>query len=235
MKEAVRNAVAPYNEKWEGLVLSMYADWESLITTSIGCLIDSTPAPGAWAPAMGLPWRHPANASGKPAGLLATQAEVVAEWKRVKAGTCGAKRLLKRSDCPRVQAGKVCYAHDGWRASEIPSALRLLRADAEALVQQRAAGMWSILVKRFPTLVTAPADAQLGVLSWSWAMGANRTGWPKFFAAIKAGDWMTCAKESAISTKGNAGVIPRNQAQVVLFTNAAKSPDPDTLYWPRAL
>lgn len=232
MKQSARNAVVLYNEPLEGMVLSMYADWESLITSSIGILLDSTPSPDPWRPALGLPWRH-TN------GLLATLPEVAVEWHRVKQGACGAKRLKSRAECPRVQAGKVCHAHDGWRSSETPGALKLLRQDAEALVKQRADGMWSVLVKRFPNLADAPADAQLGVLSWAWAMGANRTGWPKFFAAIKAGDWATCATESQISTKGNAGVVPRNKHQKTLFMNAAKVAEqglsPETLYWPKAL
>lgn len=238
MRSSVREAVASYNEKFEGMVLSMYADWESLITTSIGCLVDATPSAAPWQPVMGLPWRHPANASGVPAGLPATPAEIAAEWWRVKNGCCGKSRLKSKNDCPRVQAGQVCFAHHGWRSSETKQALRLLREDAEALVQQRAAGMWAVLVKRFPNLATAPSDAQLGVLSWAWAMGANRTGWPKFFAAIKNEDWLACAKESQMSTKGNAGVIPRNAAQEVLFKNAAavkaKGLNPDVLYWPKS-
>lgn len=226
MRASVSSKVALYNEKFEGMVYSMYADWESLITTSIGCLVDRPQD------VLKLPWKTRY-------GLAATPTEIAAEWRRIKAGTCGMSRLKSRKQCPRVQSGRVCFAHDGWRASETPDALKLLRADAEALVQQRAAGMWATLVKRFPGLVDAPADAQLGVLSWAWAMGAARTGWPKFFAAIQAKDWMACAKESQISTAGNAGVIPRNAAQSILFNNAAKvvasGLDPDALYWPRAL
>ena len=67
-----------------------------------------------------------------------------------------------------------------------------------------------------------PADAQLGLLSMAWALGAPKigNGWPNFKAACGKQDFDAAVKSCEINTVGNPGVIPRNTANRRLFKNA---------------
>lgn len=98
------------------------------------------------------------------------------------------------------------------------------------------------LKKFFPGFDSWPADAQLGVLSMSWAMGPEfSVKYPRFTAALNkvVPDFETAAKESRISTEGNPGVASRNADNLTLFKNAAavlaKGYDVSQLYWPNSI
>ena len=144
---------------------------------------------------LALPWEWRIN--GKPA----TQLEITDEWRRIKADQ------LLRFASPSV-----------WQSM---TALVLPPKAIDALVVKRAAAFDAILTRRFPDYPQWPSDAQLGVLSMSWAMGAN-FDYPHFASAALKQDFAACAKECAIGTVGNPGVIPRNAANVKLFNNAAQ-------------
>lgn len=141
-----------------------------------------------------LPWKR---ADGSPA----TRDEIAAEWATIKA----AKGLATAG---HKAAAKLCKLH--------------LTADGVAqVVEKKLDATARELARRFPGFAELPADAQLGLLSMAWAMGANFR-FPKFQAAIEQRDFERAAAECTIREAGNAGVIPRNIANRQLFRNAAR-------------
>lgn len=129
-------------------------------------------------------------------GAPATPAEVATEWHAVKDS--------------RIPAWK------GMRP------LVLQDLDVEALVEQRLQHNESYLSRRWQNWNDWPADAQLGAHSCAWAAGA---GWlaPHFDVAVNALDFDTAAIECQLNATGNPGLVPRNAANKLLFTNAAKT------------
>jgi GH24 family phage-related lysozyme (muramidase) len=146
--------------------------------------------------AVGLPFVH------KTDGSAASIAEIAAEWTALK--------------------GNQALATKGYRACDPLTKLRLTDEAIDALVLGRLDQNEAFLKKTFTAWDQWPADAQLGVLSMAWAMGPGfPVDWPTFTAACKAQDWSTAAANCHISEIGNAGVKPRNVADVLLFNNAA--------------
>lgn len=192
MRQTVRDNYAAFTSRFEGAVPWMYLDVKGLVTTGIGNLIDS---PGA---AQALPWRHGVN------GALASPAEVAAGWQAVKA----------RQDQKLIGGGQKFWG-----------TLTDLRLDADGIRQLVDAKLQSneaILRNRFPGYESWPADAQLGLLSMAWAMGANFK-FPKFEAAVNGlvPDFRAAASLSHMNAAGNPGLVPRNTANESLFLSAA--------------
>jgi len=94
-----------------------------------------------------------------------------------------------------------------------------------------------------------PADAQLGLLSMTWALGTTKlkNGWPSFNAACKKQDFDVAVNHCEISAVGNPVLALRNDENKKLFNNAAAVRASDgknlaeniqqrrTLYYPRTL
>lgn len=190
----------------------MYCDVLGLVTTGMGNLIDgSKEMTSGWsgdptnpAPALGLPWL-------RKDGTAATQAEILTEWHRVKA--VGGDKALQY-----------------WPST----AMLHLSDDAVAsLVYSKLAEFATALAARpsFSELKTWPADAQLGLLSMAWAMGAG-FNFPNFEAACSQRafgrylpdgvsiDPSTAAGQCKMSEIGNPGLVPRNKANAYLFLAA---------------
>lgn len=72
MKDEVRDGFVAFTARFEGTVTWMYLDVKGLVTTAVGCLIDSPSAACAAA------WIWPSS------GRVATPGDVSAEWYRVK-------------------------------------------------------------------------------------------------------------------------------------------------------
>lgn len=157
--------------------------------------------------AMGLPWRNRD-------GALAGQAQVSREWDTVKS----------------LQAMRV---RGGYAYADCTN-LRLTPQAIDDLTCAKLDEMWSHLLGRFPDAEAWPADAQLGLLSMAWAMGPA-FHFPAFASAALAQDFATCADQCKMREEGNPGLIPRNQANRTLFNNAARSHDPETLFYPSVL
>jgi len=161
--------------------------------------------------ALGLPFVH------KSTKVAATRDEIRAEWTMLK--------------------GKQDLAKKGHKACEAITDLRMTDQGMDDLVLAKLTSNESVLKKSFSDWDAWPADAQLGVLSMAWALGPGFPAhWTKFTAAAKVQDWTAAAANCKINETGNPGVKPRNEADVVLFTNAAavkaKGLDPATLYYP---
>lgn len=163
--------------------------------------------------ALGLPWK-------RSDGSLASRAEIIADWNAVKTYP-NAARL-----------GHLSVEH-----------IAKLRLDDEGLYaafQSKLASNEAYLRGQFDEWGDWPADAQLGVLSMAWAVGAAfQHTWPKFTAALRARDFDTAAVECFMPEEDHIGGLrPRNKANRILFRNAARvggDMDPETLYYPADL
>ena len=233
MRAVIPTVWVDINEPLEGIVLSMYADRRSLVTTGMGNLL-STARQAAL-----LPFR-------RPDGSLATGAEKEAEWHDILAGCCKSKgvpgdpQAWERCAWPgkvNPKTGRGCFAHQGWRVSDAAKPrLRLTRADVDALVGHELRRMWGELIKFFPDAHTWPAAAQLALLKMSWALGpAFCKTWPKFTAAALKRDFLECARHCTM--KGGGTIVQRNAINVSLFTEAHHVEhlglDPDVLHYPK--
>lgn len=137
----------------------------------------------------------------KASGARATPEQIAAEWRKIK-------------HMPEL-------AQKGHKACEPITQLRLKDDAIAALVRRRLAGNEVLIKKTFKDWEQWSADAQLAVLSVAWAVGAGfAPKWPKFTAACRAGDWAAAAEHCKLKEAGNPGVIPRNQANVLLLGNA---------------
>jgi GH24 family phage-related lysozyme (muramidase) len=162
--------------------------------------------------AVGLPFVHKAS------GAAATQDEIRAAWTALKARTDLAKA--------------------GHRPCEALNDLRLTEASMDQLVATKLASNETFLKRTFPDFDAWPADAQLGVLSMAWAMGPGfPANWKTFTAAVKAGDWAKATANCKMNETGNAGLVPRNKANALLFSNAgvvaASGTDVSVLHFPQ--
>lgn len=157
--------------------------------------------------ALALPLDHPD-------GRRATRDEIAVAWAKVKA----------RKDL--AWKGGMAYAS--------VTSLRLSPMNVEQVVFGKLDDIDRRLALRFPAYPTWPADAQLGVLSLSWACGPA-FHFPRFEAACRALDFDTAAAECKIANEQGT-IRTRNAANRTLFRNAAHVRramlDPSTLYYP---
>lgn len=198
MHPSVRSQFAAFATKFEGRVEYMYLDILQLVTVGIGNLIDPIDH------ALPLPFVYKNNP-----GVQASQAEIADEWNRVKAGGAALAQLGHLGAKPLTQ-------------------LQLNPADIDHLVEakllQNEATLKSV-TPEFAGFEQWPADAQLGLLSMAWAMGAafaQPPKWPNFRQAVASQDWDTAATQSHMNDTNNPGLRPRNFSNKVLFTNAAR-------------
>jgi hypothetical protein len=210
MYQAVRDAFYDFNVPFEGVVHWMYLDVKGLVTIGVGNLIDPVDH------AARLPFEY----EGQP-GSRASGDEIIAAWAEVKA----------RQDM-RLRSYREFQSFNNLRLSD----------DAIAtLVDRRLLEQEAFLIQHhFPDFENWCADAQLGCLSMTWAMGAN---FPARFVRFKQAclneDWETAKTECTINATGNPGVKPRNQANATLFANAARVAEqglePSVVYYPIVL
>lgn len=211
MHSSVQTAFRAFNEPFEGVVHWMYLDVRGLVTVGVGNLIEPVEL------ALKLPFHHRAEPS-----RAATAGEIAAEWRRVKSATS--------------------LAHAGWRACEAVTTLGLDDHAIDALISSCLDANEALLTKKssFQAFDVWPADAQLGLLSMSWALGVQGLErFSMFSAACRSGDFLGAAANCLIREGANPGVAPRNRANRVLFRNAATvrsaGIDPARLYYPVSL
>lgn len=159
---------------------------------------------------MYLPWR-------KPDGMLATVAEIQAEWTAVK----------RRQD----------LALKGGGIFKTITKLRLRRSDVEVLVRKKLLENETLIRARFGQYGWNdwPANVQLVIHSMAWAAGAGVFAkFPKFCAHAKRQDFAAMATECRVSP--DIGTIThRNNANERLLRSAAwmvsEGLDPEVLYF----
>jgi hypothetical protein len=157
----------------------------------------------------------------RPDGSYASRNEIAVEWLRVKA----------RTD----------LAPCGGMAFKRITTLRLPPEGIDRLVFGKLDLNDLALAKRFSAYTSWPADAQLAVLSMSWACGSEfEAEFPKFSALMERQDFVGAATECAIHDRfgKDPGTLHlRNVADVHLLHNAASvlalGLDPEILWYPR--
>ena len=211
MHPSVRNYFIKFNHAFEDTIEYMYLDIKGLVTIGVGNLIDVEMANDTknlkkvMDDLIKLPFVYKPAPRITNAGQNASAAEIEAEWKLVKEKQEHAKR--------------------GHTAFAIFTKLKLEEKTINDLAIKKAEAMEREL-KTDPSFMNFdqwPADAQLGLLSMAWALGASkiRLGWPNFKAACLKQDFDDMAKRCHINDAGNPGVAPRNDANRHLFKNAA--------------
>jgi hypothetical protein len=221
VRDIVRENFVPFTIPLEGALGGgyigipwMYQDVKGLVSSGLGNLLDPVSL------AIGLPWV-------RLDGTTATREDIVAEWMRIKnLGPNGKGQTA-------AQLGHL-YARPH-------TTLRLTADGLEQSLQGKLHQMDRYLASKFSGYEEWPADAQLGVLSHSWAVGpAFQARWPKLTGALRALDFRTAAKECYLAeATWISGLRPRNAANRLLFANAAvvldEGLDPDVLYYPSDL
>lgn len=197
MYDSVKAYFIKFTTQFEGRVNYMYLDIKGLVTIGIGNLIDPIDL------ALPLPFVFKNNPS-----MSASQDDITQEWNLIKSH-------------PEL-------AQEGAQAADPLTKLMLTDDNIDKLVIDKLLQNETKLINgtsEFASFQSWPADAQLGLLSMAWAMGpafAQGGKWPSFRQAIANGDWATAANQSQMNETGNPGLHPRNQADKILFNNAAK-------------
>jgi GH24 family phage-related lysozyme (muramidase) len=215
MFASVQLGFPAFSTRFEGRVPYMYLDIKGLVTIGVGNLIDPVEA------AQTLPFRF----KSRP-GVSATPDEIAGEWQTLKSNTS--------------------LATKGYTACGPVTQLELSDEAIDSVIVSRLTQNESFLKRQqwFLNFETWPADAQLGLLSMAWAMGPGGPGqFPHFRAACQTLDFSTAAANCRMSEAGNPGLVPRNQANFTLFSNAASvlageaqgSFQRSNLYYPRVL
>ena len=209
MHPEVRAAFVRVNTPIEGVVPWMYVDRRGLVHSGMGNLLE--PANRA----KRVPWHHLAGerASGDATqpfrfrGPLATPAEIDAAWSKVKTAAMTDK---------------------GGFVQHTLTDLRLDDAGLDTLINEALLTHEATLRAFLPGWDDFPADAQLALLSMAYAMGpgfaapGNSQFFPKFTAAIRAGDFALAAKHSTVQPDSDSALHHRNQMNRQLLLDAAK-------------
>jgi GH24 family phage-related lysozyme (muramidase) len=208
---SVAAAFLPFSVKLEGEEPWMYLDILGYVTTAIGNKVDPV------GEALGLPW---VNADGS----ASSAAEITAAWNAVDAERSDPKGETQTSGLATRYGG----AFGGVTSIRLTPAGIAQVFNAQVLINE------ATLRRYFPSYDTLPADAQMGIHSMAWAMGA---GFPATFtaftAAVNARDFVTAGKNAGFR---GSGVQTRIAADAVMFGNAAavqaQGLDPSVLYYP---
>jgi GH24 family phage-related lysozyme (muramidase) len=220
MFASVQSSFPAFSAGFEGRVPYMYVDIKGLVTVGVGNLVDPVGL------AQALPFRFKNKPGISAPGSPATPDQIAGEW-----------RTLKND--PSLTTKK-------YTACEPITQLELSDESIDTLISNRLTQNESFLKRQpwFQNFDTWPADAQLALLSMTWAMGpAGPGGFPLFRAACQNLDFNTAAAECRMNEAGNAGLVPRNKANVTLFSNAAivvaagaqGTLQRSNLYYPRVL
>lgn len=209
MHASVRQYFIAFNKKFEDQIKYMYLDIKGLVTIGVGNLIDVESASDTknlkkvMEELVELPFVYKKLVRG--AGQKASSSDIEAEWKIVK------------SEQKKAKIGASAFADITKLELEDKAITTLALKKADAMERE---------LKTDPAFMNFdqwPADAQLGLLSMAWALGASkiRLGWPNFKGACRKQDFDDMAKRCHINDVGNPGVAPRNDANRHLFKNAA--------------
>lgn len=156
----------------------------------------------------------------RPDGTPASRDEIAVAWRAVKTDPRAA--LLGHKYTEHLQGNHIRLDPEG----------------IENLVYRKLDLNDYYLMRRFAEFDTWPADAQLATHSMSWACGPAFK-FPLLEDALNRKDFESAMVHCTMRTEGNAGLIPRNAANRVLYLNAGRvvefGLDPEKLYYPSQL
>lgn len=212
----VREIWLEFNRPLEGRLNHMYLDTHDPPLVTTG--VGNLIDPPSMA--VILPWRRKDNQQ------LASRDEILAEWANVK---------------KNVALSKAGGAHFG-----PTTRLYLEWSEVDRMVLRKFDQIDAQAARRFANWNDIYADAQVAVLSMSYAMGDGRfAAFPKFCRAIREEDYVIAAKESHMRTEDdprtpqdetNRGLEARNDRNETLLNNAAYAKAhglcPSELLWP---
>ncbi len=155
----------------------------------------------------GLPWR-------RLDGSLASQSEYISEWAIVN---------------NHPQDAKL-----GWRAFTPLCKLHLSDEDINTLIYAKMASNEDVLARRLANFSDMPADAQLFLHSWAWAVGPNAP-YPRMMKCLADHRYLDAVDECAINPKVGT-IVLRNELNVELLCHAFRvqhdGTDPELLTKP---
>jgi peptidoglycan hydrolase-like protein with peptidoglycan-binding domain len=212
LHESVLDIFPSFSHEFEGYVNHMYLDVKGYVTTGIGNLINDVNSVAS------LPWRVGEE------GPKASLAEILEHW----------NYLHSLQD---LKARKP-HVYKGVFNQRFGHVLTLTDEAIDDLVEKKLLANAAHAAKQWNNFPFWPADAQLAVMSMYWALG-SLTKFPNCARLVAKEDWLGCAAGAPSKTtdkgwqaasyackikeEGNAGIIPRNKANVMLFRNAADS------------
>jgi len=199
----------------EGVVLYPYLDILGYVTIGWGSLIDPI------GPAFKVPFlRHD--------GSKPTSAEVATEWHLVKECTCGSYTNPPKCVWPDMRSprdGRPCLAHQGHRAAGRITSLRISAEGAEGMMRDKLSQNEAALRVHLPMWSSIPANAQLAMLLWAWAVGPDAP-FPRLMLSVGARNWSEASTQVRIRTTGNPGIPPRNRiTQALMLACLTSGPD----------
>jgi hypothetical protein len=213
LHESVLDIFPSFSREFEGYVNHMYLDVKNLVTTGTGNLINDVNS------VANLPWR--VNTDDGPSAPLA---QILEHWNYLK-------------DRPDLSKRHYKYAKDAF-IQRFGCVLVMSDSSIDDLVEKKLLTNAAHAAKQWNNFPFWPADSQLAVMSMYWALG-SLTKFPNCARLVAKEDWLGCAAGAPAKTtdkgwqaasyackikeEGNAGVITRNKANVMLFRNAADS------------
>lgn len=208
MRQAVRSYFPKFTEDFEGRCAYLYLDYEGLVTTGEGNLVD--PIEGA----LGLPWIKPGIGP-------ASEADVRAEWTRVKSAQAHDRGPLAYwKNTARIYLSEPDIDALVW------SVLGKLETALLSVPAFHSFASWP-----------ADAQLGLLSMGWAMGVTRIVEEFPHFQAACSDRRFLTAANESHMDDATNPGLKPRNAANFILFTNAdrvaQRGLDPEPLYYPK--
>lgn len=141
------------------------------------------------------------------------------------------------ADWDKLHNSAMDYAKWKWSVYAKTMLCHLSDEGIDELVRHTLALNEATLKKRFPAWDSFPADAQLAIMSVSWAVGAGfYVKFQNLAKCIDEQDWEGCVASCKIREEGNPGVVPRNAKNRFCFHNAsvvkAQGLPVETLCWP---
>lgn len=212
MRRIVGTVFLDWNEPFEGYCLHPYLDTKGLVTVGVGNLIDASPKVPAWSPALPLPW--------KVGERMASDEEIVGQWRKLKSFAVPEKTIEEWRKNHGAAPLPLQLRGGGRPEMQAVTTIRLTKDDVSVLVRRVLLDMASTVRAQFPAFDEWPADAQLALLSVSWARGAHgyASEFPKMTAALRGRDFETAAQECGLA----GGYEDRDAANRRCFLAAAR-------------
>lgn len=194
---SIRAGWIKYNRDLEGIIPWPYLCFSLVWTVAIGVTPSKQQAYG---------YRWIVSATRQPA----TRADVDEAWDALNGLPVEAKQKVARG---------------GAAAARKLVKIELPADELERVTLERFDQFEVDMIRRYPALPSWPVEAQTVCMSIAWAAG-TAAAFPKMYAAMGRGDWLTAADECYLRVDNpdgsrNEGLIPRNRRNRALLESLA--------------